>query len=135
MVLERSRRAERCHHSVARELLDRPAGALDFLQHCVVEALEQSSRALRILVTGEGRRADQVGEYHGRQLPLFGWLFGRDRRTAGRAEVRFTRDLRSATATDRHARIVAQKQQIVILRCWAPYWQQVPQDAQLVVRG
>src|SRR5947207_513276 len=44
MVFERSRRAERCHHSVARELLDRSAGALDFLQHCVVEAVEQSSR-------------------------------------------------------------------------------------------
>jgi hypothetical protein len=43
VIFERTRRAECRHHGVARELLDGPAGALDFLRHRVVEAIEQSS--------------------------------------------------------------------------------------------
>jgi len=112
VIFERTRCAECSHHGVARELFDRPAGALDFLGHRVVETLEQSSRALRILGTGERRRADQVGEHHGRQLSLAGRPLVRDRCTAGRAEARLTRDLRSATVTNSHAPIVAHKQQV-----------------------
>src|ERR671936_77575 len=40
------------HDRVAGELLDRPAGAVDFLRHRIVEAFEQNARALRILGTG-----------------------------------------------------------------------------------
>jgi hypothetical protein len=50
MILERGRRAEGRHHGVADELLDRASRLLDLLRHRVVEAIEQSSRPLRILL-------------------------------------------------------------------------------------
>ena len=53
VVFQRSRRAERRHNRVAGELLDRPARALDLLGHCVVEAVEDRPRLLRILGVGE----------------------------------------------------------------------------------
>ena len=40
VILKGSRRAECRHHRVACELLNRPAGALDFLRHRIVEAVE-----------------------------------------------------------------------------------------------
>ena len=109
MVFERSRCSECRHHGVARELLNRPAGALDLVCHCVVEALEEDTRAFRILGTRQRRRADQVCEHHSRQLPLLRWPLDGDRRAAARAKLRVTRELCSATVADRHAPIVAHK--------------------------
>ena len=72
VVLERLGDAEDGHDRVAGELLDRPAGALDLVGHRVVEALEQDARPLGILLLGERRRADEVGEEHSGQLALGG---------------------------------------------------------------
>jgi len=69
VVLQRDRRAERSHHGVARELLDRPAGLLDLLRHRGVEALEQRARLLGVALAQPGR-VDEVGEEHGGDLPL-----------------------------------------------------------------
>ena len=113
VVFKGVRCTEGGHDRVTDELLDRPAGALDFLGHRAVKAIEQNPRPLRILGTGECRRADEVGEQHRRQLPLLGWPLIRDRRTATRAEVRVRRDLRSAAAADGHARIVPQRRRRV----------------------
>ena len=72
VVLVRLGGAEDRHHRVARELLDRAAGAADLVRHRVVEPLQQRPRALRVLLLAERRRADEVGEEHGGQLPLGG---------------------------------------------------------------
>ena len=72
VVLVRLGNAEDRHHRVARELLDRAAGAADLVRHRVVEPLQQRPRALRVLLFPERRRADEVGEEHGGQLPLGG---------------------------------------------------------------
>ena len=72
VVLERLRDAEDGHDRVAGELLDRSAGTADLVGHRVVEALEQDARPLRILLIGERRRADEVGEQHSGQLALGG---------------------------------------------------------------
>ena len=72
VVLERLGNTEHGHHRIAGELLDRPPGASDLVGHGVVEALEQETRALRILLVAERRRADEVGEQHSGQLALGG---------------------------------------------------------------
>jgi hypothetical protein len=108
MVLERSGRSERCHHCVADKLLDSSTGPNDFRSHRLVEAFEDGPRPLRILRTPESGRADNVGEYDCRQLPLL------DRgstvvpsRTARWAEIRSIGN-RSATAdTFDHEAILA----------------------------
>jgi hypothetical protein len=56
VVLVRRRRAERRHHRVADELLDRPARPLDLCRHRVVEPVEQRPYPLRILVPGQRGR-------------------------------------------------------------------------------
>ena len=70
VVLERLRGAKGGHDGVAGELLHRPAGRFDLRRHRVVEALEPRARALGILLVGKGRRAGQVGEEDGCELPL-----------------------------------------------------------------
>ena len=72
VVLVRLGNAEDRHHRVARELLDRAAGAADLVRHRVVEPLQQHPRPLGVLLLAERRRADEVGEEHGGQLPLGG---------------------------------------------------------------
>jgi hypothetical protein len=76
VILERRRCAEGRHHRVAGELLDRPACPVHLGGHRVVEALELGPRALRVLIGGERRRPDEVGEEHGGELALVG-LHGR----------------------------------------------------------
>ena len=71
VILERGRRAEHRHHRIAGELLDRAAGELDLGAHRVVEPLELYPHALRIAVTGERGRPDEVGEQDGDELALF----------------------------------------------------------------
>ena len=63
--------AEDGHHRVAGDLLDRPP-ARPIRRHRVVEALELDARPLRVLLLAERRRADEVGEDDGGQLPLGG---------------------------------------------------------------
>src|SRR5204863_6750426 len=60
------------HHSVAGELLDRPAGGLDLRGHRVVEPLEPGARPFGVLLVGERRRARKIGEEDGGQLPFLG---------------------------------------------------------------
>ena len=72
VVLERLRDAEDGHDRVAGELLDCSPGTADLVGHRLVEALEQHARSLRILLVGERRRADEVGEEHSGQLALGG---------------------------------------------------------------
>ena len=72
VVLVRLGGAEDRHDRVARELLDRAAGAVDLGGHRIVEALQERPRPLRVLLLAERRRADEVGEEHGGQLPLGG---------------------------------------------------------------
>ena len=72
VVLVRLGGAEDRHDRVACELLDRAAGAADLAGHRVVEPLQERPRALRVLLLAERRRADEVGEEHGGQLPLGG---------------------------------------------------------------
>ena len=69
VVLERGRRTERRHHGIAGELLERAAGQPHFLRHRLVEAVEQEPRALGILLA-QLRRADEIGEEDGRDLPF-----------------------------------------------------------------
>jgi len=70
VILVRSRGSEDRHHRVSRELLDRAARALDLLRHRVVEAFEPYANALGILIPGERRRADEVGEENRDELAL-----------------------------------------------------------------
>ena len=70
VILERNGGAEHRHHGVAGELLDGPAGGIDFLGHGIVEAVEQRPRSLRILRPAELGRADEVGEHDRRELPF-----------------------------------------------------------------
>ena len=92
VILERSRRPECRHYCVAGELLDGPTGALDLGRHRVVEAVEQRTRALRILRVGERGRADEVGEDDGRELALLGRRrVPHDGRRARRTELGFSR--------------------------------------------
>jgi hypothetical protein len=58
----RGRRAERGHHSVAHELLDRAAGPLDLRRHRVEEPVLDRPRPLRILPIRDGSRAYSVSE-------------------------------------------------------------------------
>ena len=69
MIFVSRRHTESGHDCVADELLDCPAGALDLLGHRGVEALQQRACSLGILLSELGR-ADEVGEQHGRELPL-----------------------------------------------------------------
>ena len=69
VVLERGRRTERRHHRIAGELLERAAGQPHLLRHRLVEAVEQQPRALGILLA-QLRRADEIGEEDGRDLPF-----------------------------------------------------------------
>ena len=64
------RYAERRHHRVAGELLDRAAGAGHFFSHRVVEPVEHRPRLLGVLGAAELRRADEIGEEHRRELAL-----------------------------------------------------------------
>ena len=103
VVLVCGRSTERGHHRVADELLDRAAGALDLGSHCVVEAVEHDPRPLRILRAPECRRADEIGEEYGRDLPLSGGLrVAPDRRGAARTEARPLREDCTALLADSH---------------------------------
>ena len=90
VVLERGGSAERGHHRIAGELLHRASGALDLRRHRLVEAVERRTRALGILRACQRRRADEIGEQHGRELPLVRRRCGvaSARRTRGRTERR-----------------------------------------------
>jgi hypothetical protein len=107
VVFKRARCPEGRHHRVASELLDRPARAFDLLGHSAVEAIEQNSGPFRIVRTGKRGRSDEISEQHRSQLPLLGRTLSRDRGAAARAKACPTRDLGSATITDRHQPIVA----------------------------
>ena len=91
VVLVRGGDAERGHHRVADELLDRPALCLDLLPHRVEVLTHHRAQPLRVQVVGEHRRAGDVGEEDGDELALLTAVRergpGRARRTApsGRA--------------------------------------------------
>ena len=108
VVLERSRSAERRQHGVAHELFHRAARLLDLLRHRVVEAVEQGSSPLRILLGSEGRRSHEVGKENGRHLPFFSGLRAAlHGRRAARAEACVGRKLGTALCAGGHAHIVA----------------------------
>ena len=94
--------AEAGHHGVADELLDRPAGTIDLGRHRVVEAVEESARALGIRSAGERGRADQVGEENRCQLALFLRRRRIHRRGTGVTEPSIVGVLLPALCTDRH---------------------------------
>ena len=86
VVFESSRRAERGHHRVSGELLDRPAAPFDLLGHGLVETVEDEPCALGILLVSHRGRSHEVREQHGRELPLFVDSFREQRRGAVQAE-------------------------------------------------
>ena len=70
VVLVRARHAERRHHRVAGELLDRAAVLLD-AGRCLVEVLAHApAHDLGIDGPDERGRVDQIDEEHGRELPF-----------------------------------------------------------------
>ncbi len=69
VVLQRRGSAERRHHGVAGELLDGAADPLDLLRHRREEPVEQDPHRLGVGLADRGR-ADEIGEEHGRDLPL-----------------------------------------------------------------
>ncbi len=86
MVLECSRRSEGSHDRVSRELFDRSTRPLNLVGHRLVKAVETSSNALGVLVPGERRRADEVGEENRDELPLLPNAHGaKSRRAMGLA--------------------------------------------------
>ena len=109
VILLRGRRTEGRHHGIADELLDRAAGAGDLGRHRVVEAVQQGARSLRILRTGELRRAHQVGEQHGGELPLLARPFrlgNRDRTRATRTETSLGRQRRPQLGQNATSRLL-----------------------------
>ena len=62
--------AEERHDRVADELLDRAAEALEVPAHPLEERREQRAHVLRVEALGARRRADEVAEEHGDDLPL-----------------------------------------------------------------
>ena len=70
VVLVRERHAERRHHRVARELLDDPAVRRDAVGDLVEEPGQPRANDLGIGARDELRRADEVDEEHGRELPF-----------------------------------------------------------------
>ena len=70
VVLERLGHPEDGHDRVACELLDCSPSEGDLVRHCVEEPREGSAHPLGILLGDELRRAREVGEHHGGELPL-----------------------------------------------------------------
>ena len=70
IVLVHGRQPEDRHHGVADELLDDAAVALDDRLHPLEVAREQRAERLRVERLAERRRADDVAEEHGHDLPL-----------------------------------------------------------------
>jgi haloalkane dehalogenase len=81
-VLERERRAEKRHDAVAGELDDGAFVAVDLVEHVAEAAVHERAHLLGVDALGDARRADDVGEEHGHELPL---AFERG---AGRADAR-----------------------------------------------
>jgi hypothetical protein len=65
------REPEDRHHRVADELLDDAAVALDDRLHPLEVTRQQSPQRFRIDGFPERRRADDIAEEHGHDLPLF----------------------------------------------------------------
>lgn len=70
MILLRGTCPEGHENCVARELLHRPTRGLGFVRHRPVEAVEQCSHALGVLVRRERSRANEVGEEDRYEFPL-----------------------------------------------------------------
>ena len=107
VVLVGFRRAEERKHSVAAELLERAAVALELGPYpCVVWRNERLD-VLRVELLGARGRADEVHEDRSDDLSLFGRRRRRRSRgelgAAGQAEARLRRVLGSALDTERHA--------------------------------
>ncbi len=67
----RDRRAEDAHDCVADELLDCPSVTLELVPQPVVIRRENCANVLGVEPLGASRRADEVGEDHRDDLPLF----------------------------------------------------------------
>ena len=66
----RDRNAERRHHRVAGELLDGAAVRVDAVRDLVEEARHLRADDLGVGAGDELRRADEIGEEHGREFSL-----------------------------------------------------------------
>ena len=109
-------RAEERHHRIADELLHRAAETLELGPDPLVVAGEQRADVLRVEALRLGRRADQVAEEHGDDLPLLPRRRRRAResRTAGAAEAEVVRALTPAVRTRHHGESVRRHDR---LRC------------------
>ena len=76
VVLVRARNAERGHHRVAGELLDRAAVLLDAGRGLIEVLAHAAPDDLGIDSAHEGRRVDQVDEEHRRELPFHPSIVG-----------------------------------------------------------
>ena len=95
VVLQRRGSAERRHDGVAGELLDGATDPLDLLGHRREEPVEQHPHRLGVGLA-DGGRPDEIGEEHGRDLPLHerivAQLAGSDLVDPNRAVVAAVRD-------------------------------------------
>ena len=102
VILLRRGGAERGHHRVADELLDRAPGLLDLGCHCLVEALEPGARALGVLSARELGRTHKIREEHCRNLALLARRLELDGRGAARAVTRVCWECGAALDARRH---------------------------------
>ena len=76
VVLVRPRHAERGHHGVAGELLDRAAVLLDLLGRVLEVARHAPADDLRVAGAEQRRRVDEIDEDHGCELALHRFILG-----------------------------------------------------------
>ena len=104
IVLANRRDAEDGHHRVSDELLDHAAVPLEHGLHRIEVAPHHASKQLGVESLAERRRARDVGEQNGYDLPFLRMIrASRERRAAGMAVARIGEVLAS-TGAAQHAR-------------------------------
>ena len=103
IILVRVRDAERSHHGIADELLDRSAFGLDLCAHRREECVHDLAHPFGIQPLAKGRRARDVGEQDRHELALAPpSLSLRHRGPAVRTEASAMGKVGGADRTDRH---------------------------------